>query len=909
MTPALTDIEIFMPHSAVECYSHSGSNFFPVTNQCERYAEIMGDDYVRLSFSLYDNVFFDAFAHINYDGEDFFLEDDYSPNYDNGVYVYDLKFVSIGNLLKKHFIIHEVPAPNIVECVDWNDVKDKRDENVQDCFERYTEEYAVRVLLKMRYHNNQNNAYYKLNRLVLTDEFTHEKVVIWDLVETTVSNVYEYNFSITSKLGELLLLVIDSIRNYDCPQYLRDKLDTIVATYDNTPASERQKFYKESPDLYTFTFDGTDLFSALSEIANSYDTEWYIECNRNNGTYALYIKTYELSNEPLEVSDVVVPNDGADSRLVRYKTKGLLSVNYKDQKETLPNVIYPSGSDRNMTPEQTTGYLDGKVFEYNKFLKLEPNTTYVVKDADGNDVTISTNESSGIVLNDVHSGTEERITFDSIYPRCYYQITEVEETETTSHQFKYEIKAVALDGSMQPMTEEEMEALGLFPKRNVTDGQAGQTPTIIFESGILNGMEFEVAIVSNHDAEHQGLWMKIVPEMGREDGEGESKIKYPQGSFIPMVGDNFSLVNIKMPDGYIVKARDELAQAAYDYYVEKTKSAKSLSCVGDPKFFNTEMVRLGRKTDIFSRIIGNNSGFKFDDMFLHPNVLNIKEFFNSIHNLFGYKTLSDYNRQIRLYPVYGTIGGSPYIRPIISSNYQIKVHEGLNAISFNAGLNGMSLNTPPNNYIVCSRGKFVLSKKPAGNGLFTETINEQLYYRVENITHESEQYYVRTPNFRDLTTDDNLYNASGTYADTILEVQCNSDLDFIVNANGCTIGNVSKRINGLRYEITFNASGVTDNSYVTLSIEGINGISTDNSERYIIMMYIKAEMLKDGENPTAWCPMLEDIQHNKSHVVKIQHKLTTPQEVSFETATIRKIGYLESNRIKINSLFNQQKNK
>jgi hypothetical protein len=86
---------------------------------------------------------------------------------------------------------------------------------------------------------------------------------------------------------------------------------------------------------------------------------------------------------------------------------------------------------------------------------------------------------------------------------------------------------------------------------------AGETLTIIFQSGILSGREFEARYT------HSGKRFEIVP--AEIDGQ-----TMPNATFVPSVGDKYAVFGISLPDAYIC---DNVSQAgaSWDMFREGVK--------------------------------------------------------------------------------------------------------------------------------------------------------------------------------------------------------------------------------------------------------------------------------------------------------------------------------------------------
>ena len=123
---AIDEITIYSPAGA-PYIADDGGTTFPITDSSERTAKIMGEDSVRLVFNLKHKVTFDAFSFIEYNGQAFFLKERYVPKSVGGKevsgtiqsarYAYDVKFVSVANMLDKFVCYRHVE----VDGQSWNE--------------------------------------------------------------------------------------------------------------------------------------------------------------------------------------------------------------------------------------------------------------------------------------------------------------------------------------------------------------------------------------------------------------------------------------------------------------------------------------------------------------------------------------------------------------------------------------------------------------------------------------------------------------------------------------------------------------------------------------------------------------------------------------------------------------------
>ena len=86
----------------------------------------------------------------------------------------------------------------------------------------------------------------------------------------------------------------------------------------------------------------------------------------------------------------------------------------------------------------------------------------------------------------------------------------------------------------------------------------GETMTIVFQTGQLAGMEFDVKYI------HSERKFKIVPITN-------NGLTYPQGTIIPKVGDKYGVFHMSLPQEYIESAQIEARDEAVKYLYENSQ--------------------------------------------------------------------------------------------------------------------------------------------------------------------------------------------------------------------------------------------------------------------------------------------------------------------------------------------------
>ena len=524
MTPALQEITIYRPDYAMVMGKgmmrvpyvnpESSSGDFQVTDSCERSAAVMGDDYVKLSFELLHQQVFEAFSFIWYDNQLFFLKETYRPTSKGAYFKYDMKFVSIANMLDK-----------------------------QVCF-RY-------------------------------------------ITVSGQSVQPEPEINMNGTLDDMASIVVDSIHGAaerlmgtSRPQlYYAHVLQRLTLADDTL----------QGTTLQTFSFSGQKIAETLTEIANAYETEWWISQED--------IQTVKLHMCKCECGDAIIVSDEYKVNGNEYESRGLLSCEYTQEWGNIPQKIIAFGSDRNLTRNQALQDVNGNQMyvSYGKQLRLAPNASYTVKDREGNSVTVRTDEIGALTNTGITSGIESVVVRDDIYPRCHFRVLGVTVKGTDNPIFTITAGALKADG-VTVMSYAEMVAEQLLPLQIAPN----ETLSISFESGYLNGKEFEVAYDYKEVNGVMEWALTIVPEQGDDNG-----VSLPFGNLAPKVGDQFAIFHMIMPQYYITRAQEELAQVAYDEMLGVQDTRPEIKCKSEPEFFANQRVILGQRMGVHSELFGN----------------------------------------------------------------------------------------------------------------------------------------------------------------------------------------------------------------------------------------------------------------------------------------------------------------
>lgn len=527
---------------------------FPVTNSCERSAKLMGDDYVRLVFKLPNNVVFDTYAFIEYDGQTFFLKETYRPtpngclketidgkeSVSSAYYSYDVKFVSIANMLTKPI-----------------------------CYRH--------VVVKGAGGTQQT----------------------WDEPEISINGTLE-------TLYQIIIGSIQQAASRLSASHYKDML-TSIATNGAFTNGAKPNGVQLTPNtkLVTFSFSGDNIANVCTSVANAYtedgkDTEWYITEDAKHSC-TLHFAKCESADTAQVLSDYEWENNGTDRFARPYLNGGLKSVEYAQAWSDVPQVIVPYGADRNMSGISVVGIDETTQMQstFGKRLRLDPNTTYNVHDKNGENTATITTDAHGAISNpNVNTGIEITKFYNDIYPQCHFKITKVEvknKRQSGETVPEYTCEGIAVDARY---TKEYLAQKGMFPLRI----EEATTLSVRFESGFLNGREFEIANKTHKDQGSTGYSLKftIVADGSIEDGT-----LIPSGNFKPNVGDQFALFNMKMPAEFVSLAKQDLAQRAYEELLDLQNTRPEVKCTAEPFTFMQHTVAFGAVVQVSSELFGD----------------------------------------------------------------------------------------------------------------------------------------------------------------------------------------------------------------------------------------------------------------------------------------------------------------
>ena len=264
----------------------------------------------------------------------------------------------------------------------------------------------------------------------------------------------------------------------------------------------------------TIEFNHTYVWDALQMVAEAFETEW------------------EIVNHYIHLHKV------------EYNFKAPLALSYGKGNGFVPGVgrttpsgempvkrLYVQGGDRNIDPSR---YLDGNGNAQHELL-LPKNKTLI------QDGRTYQSDASGIYIERVDeltdSAKEDSIDCSDIYPSRTGTVSSVVVVDATDHLYDF------VDSSIPNDLDYSSDSVMI----------AGETMTVIFQTGMLAGKEFDI---SNYD--HASRRFQIVP--AEIDGQ-----VMPNNVFAPAVGDTYIIFGVMVPDAYVCNDSNQTG-ASWDMF-------------------------------------------------------------------------------------------------------------------------------------------------------------------------------------------------------------------------------------------------------------------------------------------------------------------------------------------------------
>lgn len=376
---------------------------------------------------------------------------------------------------------------------------------------------------------------------------------------------------------------------------------------DNLNMSNRDSGWKVGDYIESaeklISYDHAYCLDALSQMADTFETEFYIDSAN---------KRISLGKVEGSKSDALALSYGQGKGF----QSGLGRSNYGDNPPI--ETLYVQGGSDNIDKSKYTFTKDGEEYHSGELLLPENGaiwydgeTFYDEQPADNDNAhkyVVSADRLS-IRRSDMATTTkaEESLDCTHIYPKYVGTIESV-------------------------IVADEENNFYDFTDANSPDYSdciiAGETMTVIFQSGELAGREFNISDYS-YDKVSKVSTFKIQPQ--ELDG-----VPMPSGSFVPKgtvtdgKGDTYAIFHVSLPDDYIKMAEVEMLKEAVKYLYEHEQTAFSFTGTLDGLWAKKDWENIGGKIALGKWVSFTQD--KLQDEPILVRIIGIKDYVNNPHS-------------------------------------------------------------------------------------------------------------------------------------------------------------------------------------------------------------------------------------------------------------------------------------
>lgn len=477
----------------------------------------------------------------------------------------------------------------------------------------------------------RGNSYYEYNIKFVSFDNMLSKPQAYRKVVVNGETWNEPDIDVVGNLADIATIIKDSIIE-TAGRYegvFADMLSKVVLVSDEININSESK---------AFSFSGQKIAKVLDDIANEYEIDYWFEQvgDMQDGItqVILHFAKCEMSSGELHVSDKTYPSEPFDKKHPTV-SGGLDECTFSNEWSGVVQRITPFGSERNIKRGQA---IENEMFvSFGKRLRLEydhsctiDGTTYqhayAIKNEDGDLEPLYVDQNGAVSVPGVTTGEESIEKYDDIYPRGHFRVTHVTQRGVDTQIYTvYAIPTMERNGQFVDLTDSEIDAMQADPTKKLypIDIADGQTLSLHFETGYLNGREFEVA---NKTAKMtwNGSAYEVDPDNGHwvacfeinPEGDNNDSPQVPYGNLIPRgkfdsttgyEGDMFAIFNMDMPSFYVEDAQNELAQKAYDEIVSILATRPEVKCKGNEVYFLNHQLFLGQRLFVKSDLFGQDN--------------------------------------------------------------------------------------------------------------------------------------------------------------------------------------------------------------------------------------------------------------------------------------------------------------
>lgn len=441
-------------------------------------------------------------------------------------------------------------------------------------------------------------------------ERNNEKFYLLDLCQPTKHNSENFDYSLTfyNVIGMFSNWVVQSYADNKIKFSLTAKpydfLEMIVKSCNTHLTSSETPFsigdYDADKTEQLLSFDATNVFDALNNIADAFGTEWYITADRkiclakvgNTATNTITIQYGEGCGIKPDIQRKNSNQRRIDKIFVQGGEQNIIVSKY--------------GSQYLLLPKNKTLYYDGETFSTTK-----SNTAMrkYVSDSEGQYI-----KGQDYDKNTIHC--EKGFDGSSIYPSKTNKVTKVT-WSPSSDIGEYDTYAEA---KAKNQNEDDAVFCNIYDENNdvnfwASDIRAEGTETITFQSGKLAGRTFELQIYKHSNKE-----FKLVSQT-------DSGVTMPNETFTPSVNDEFIVFGMQLPDKYVSNASllmmKEAIKEMYQYELEQV-------------LFTLPIDEIWNKQNNNSFKVGDYITYKDDDFAkdgLKIRITQIREYLNNKYKI------------------------------------------------------------------------------------------------------------------------------------------------------------------------------------------------------------------------------------------------------------------------------------
>ena len=329
---------------------------------------------------------------------------------------------------------------------------------------------------------------------------------------------YEYTLTLDSPQAKLKLWrlrnVVDGRLKFSLTAQPREHLQQLIDNLNRRESGWSIGACIAGAEVLV-NYDHVDCMTALQRMAEEMKTEWHIE-----GRTISLGKVEGSKAQPLSLS--------------YGRGNGFVSGVGRNNQGDRPPVeqLFVQGGERNIDaskygastlhmPKGGEMRFDGTKFEGDAGFDASRARSYVVA-ADGLSV-----RRSGL---DGVSGAEDSLDATEIYPKRVGRVSAVAVVNEKKHFYDFS------DASIPDTLDYEKHLI------------AGEKMTVIFQSGMLAGREFDVKYNHKEAGEKKGKRFELVPK--EMDGQ-----TMPNATYMPRVGDEYAVFHCALPEAYINEPR------------------------------------------------------------------------------------------------------------------------------------------------------------------------------------------------------------------------------------------------------------------------------------------------------------------------------------------------------------------